>query len=338
MKKYYVKWAGIIVICACIIGIGLFIRNMKTEMNQEQTDTRSEQNQEQENEQKQKIKTGDVPYYRISLSEKYDGQVTVEENLVEKAIHVNFTNISSFLFSAIIIEESDSRIIKTEKNYDNGTGSLIIRFDDMYVCDMSQEDGQISLSFQPIREKYDRIIVIDPGHGGVDDTGTIAYGFEEKELALDLSKELKKAIEMEDSETFVCLTRVEDTSLSQKDREAFAAQIKADLYISVHMNADASSRATTGAMVYYAGEDITIGKQYAESMQKSIAAATNQKETGIPKKNADIISETFSVPAVVVEAGYMTNKQEAMKLGTKEYRGMLIEGIIGGINQIWERQ
>lgn len=78
------------------------------------------------------------------------------------------------------------------------------------------------------------IIVVDPGHGGAQE-GAAGPGFLEKELALELSKKLRKQLQERLGAT-VLLTRERDASVSLADRVAQANRARPDLFISVHAN------------------------------------------------------------------------------------------------------
>ncbi len=324
MKKYLAKWFVIIIVIAVMIGAGFLTKYMP-----EETKIASVFAEEQASETAE-----DQSYFRISIPDKYEGAVQIEENLMEKTVRIALTGITEFSFSTILIEENDDRVVKTERSYENGEGTLLVYLDGRYACEGASEGRMLSLRFTPVREKYDRILVIDPGHGGEADTGTIAYGYEEKDLTLALAKEVKALLESELSDSYVCLTRLGDTALSERERESFAKELGADFYISIHMDADPSSRATTGVSTYYNSADVRLGRAYAEIMQSCIAKAIEGQDADAVKEDEKVLTKEFPIPALVVEAGYLTNKQEARMLGTKEYREILAAGIAAGIEKI----
>ncbi len=92
-------------------------------------------------------------------------------------------------------------------------------------------------------------IVIDPGHGG-SDTGTVGRtGLMEKDLVLDVARELKKALE-ERIGALVVMTREDDRFVSLEERTAIANKSRADLFISIHANSS-NIRSISGAETYY---------------------------------------------------------------------------------------
>lgn len=324
MKKYLLKWFGIVLVCGCVIGIILAFRFLTLDEGK-QTEYSGEVS----------AQTASLtPYFQVIFPEKYDGEIRIEENLMEKAVQIEFTGISEFLFSAIRIEENDSRVIGTEQNYEGNCGTLTLQMNDMYACEGSQEDSVLSLEFELVRDKYGSIVVIDPGHGGETDTGTIAYGYQEKDLTLALAKAVKEQIEAQLPDSCVCLTRIDDTPLSEQEREQFANQLEADLYLSIHMNADSSTHATEGVSTYYNGKNSANGKKLAQAVQSAMEKAAESSQKTDVQKDTEIFTNDFSIPSLVIEAGYLTNKQEALKLGTAEYREQLAAGIADGIREI----
>ncbi len=324
MKKYLAKWFMVIIVVAIMIGAGFLTKNLPegtraaSALAEEPSSNAAEHTFQ----------------FLISIPNQYEGNTRIEENLIEKTVRIVLPGISEFSFSTIVLEKNDSRVVKTERSYENGSGMLLIYLDDWYVCEGAYEGGKLSLQFTPVHEKYDRILVIDPGHGGESDTGTIAYGYEEKDLTLALAKEVKTLLTRELNDCYVCLTRLEDTALSERERENFTQELDADFYLSIHMGADPSSRATTGVSTYYNSAGNRLGKSYAKTLRDCIADALEGQDNGVIKEDKQVFTNKFQIPALIVEAGYLTNKQEARMLGTSEYRKTLALGIAAGIEKI----
>jgi N-acetylmuramoyl-L-alanine amidase len=99
------------------------------------------------------------------------------------------------------------------------------------------------------------VIVIDPGHGGVETGATGPSGTQEKDLALDLARRLKIALEREAGASVV-LTRDEDRLVSLDERAAIANHNRAELFLSVHLNAS-KRRGAVGAETYFLAPEST---------------------------------------------------------------------------------
>ena len=105
------------------------------------------------------------------------------------------------------------------------------------------EEGSSPIASRPRRRPGIHRIVLDPGHGGTD-TGAIATnGITEKDLTLQLARQLREQLEARLGGVQVLLTRNDDRNLSLEARTSFANQEKADLFISLHLNSSFGSRA-----------------------------------------------------------------------------------------------
>ena len=116
-----------------------------------------------------------------------------------------------------------------------------------------------------------RTIVIDAGHGG-QDPGTSHWGLKEKYLALDLVKRLRRSLQ--DAGMNVVLTRETDQFIPLSGRPAIANRLQADLFVSVHINAN-RNRNVSGIEVYYPRESVV-------SSSAQWPPAVSPSEIGVP--------------------------------------------------------
>jgi len=217
-------------------------------------------------------------------------------------------------------------------------------------------------------------IVIDPGHGGKDPGCSIKNGrFKEKDIVLNLAKALKKKIEKE-TKCKVFLTRNKDVYLSLEKRTAIANIKKADLFISLHVNAHTNKR-VSGIETYFldmamdersvwvaARENAISGKslsalkniindlvlnnkfyessQLAHTVQKGMISQIkinhqNIKDLGV-KQAPFYVLIGAQMPSILVEIGFLTNSTEMKRLVSKKYQTRLIKGICKGIKEYVE--
>ncbi|MFL6261364.1 MAG: N-acetylmuramoyl-L-alanine amidase [Thermoanaerobaculia bacterium] len=222
-------------------------------------------------------------------------------------------------------------------------------------------------------------IVIDPGHGGVE-TGAIGPGgVQEKELTLELARELAARLGRLGVQTV--LTRTEDTQVALDTRSAIANQNRADLFISIHLNsslgagangtetyflspqasdpraassaaaentppaAPVTSDAAGGAGAPSAAEqqdvelilwDLAQSRHLAESQRfaNMIQAQLNEtlqiKDRGVKQAPFRVLKGA-TMPAVLVELGFINNPEEEKKLQDPAYRGQLVDALITAI-------
>jgi N-acetylmuramoyl-L-alanine amidase len=211
-----------------------------------------------------------------------------------------------------------------------------------------------------------RMVALDPGHGGAEVGAEGRNGLVEKELVLSIARRLREILQ-ERLGLQVILTRDGDRDLALDERTALANNNKADLFISIH--ADASpSRDATGSSVYflsYSSSDsegaVTSARGRASAVsgdsgldfilwdmaqashlsQSSRLAEIFQEEllttTGTEKANRGIKQNTFRVlkgatmPAVLVEVGFISNPQEEELLKTREHQESLAEALYRGV-------
>ncbi|HQP31702.1 MAG TPA: N-acetylmuramoyl-L-alanine amidase, partial [Deltaproteobacteria bacterium] len=211
-------------------------------------------------------------------------------------------------------------------------------------------------------------IVIDPGHGG-NDPGAIGPGGEkEKDITLAVGKVLARRLKAEGFEVF--MTRETDVFIPLEERTAFANKRKADLFVSVHVNAHADSgvrgietyilNLTTDAssIQVAARENATTSKslsdlqfiindlmltskinessRFATSTQKSIISTLEKaghggKDLGV-KQAPFYVLMGAQMPSILVEIGFITNTAECELIQDREYQNSIVEGIISGIN------
>ena len=212
-------------------------------------------------------------------------------------------------------------------------------------------------------------VVIDAGHGG-HDPGTSHFGLKEKYLALDIVKRLRA--ELQSAGLSVVLTRETDKFIPLSGRPAVANRLKADLFISVHINANRSSR-ISGIEVYYPRTSVVsswaqwppnvypsevslpsttvkqllwdlvlrrtrtqsrrLGQEICHSMRDGLQAPCR----AVKPARFVVLREAW-MPAVLVEVGYVTNQREATHLGSAEYRqaaaGSIARGVIAYIRSL----
>ena len=207
-----------------------------------------------------------------------------------------------------------------------------------------------------------RSIVIDAGHGGKD-PGTSHYGLREKDLTLDIARRLRS--ELTAAGFSVMMTRDHDEFLSLQRRPSVANRSQADLFVSVHVNAN-RRRHVSGVEVYYPREsvigssasvppriqstevdaltttvrhvlwDVVLSKSRRQSaaMARHICRAL-QSRLGAPCRGTRgarfVVLREAWMPSVLVEVGYVTNRKEAQQISRSSYRQSIAKAIAEGV-------
>ncbi|HWL12123.1 MAG TPA: N-acetylmuramoyl-L-alanine amidase, partial [Ureibacillus sp.] len=155
-----------------------------------------------------------------------------------------------------------------------------------------------------------KIIVLDPGHGGKD-PGAVANGLREKDIVLSVGLYLRDYLKAAGVE--VIMTRTSDVYLTLDERVAIAKNSGADSFVSLHMNAAASTSAS-GTETYSstAGDSnrVNSSAKLSQFIQERLVDELGTRDRG--EKNADyVVIYKNPLPSVLAEMGFLTNAAEA---------------------------
>ncbi|MDR1558287.1 MAG: N-acetylmuramoyl-L-alanine amidase [Clostridiales bacterium] len=178
-----------------------------------------------------------------------------------------------------------------------------------------------------------KIVLIDAGHGGAD-PGKVSGKTEEKNINLEIAKMLQGYLEQADATVF--MTRVDDSDLAQTkksdmySRKLTANTSKADIFVSIHQNSYPDSSVQGSQVFYFNRSDNS--KRLAECIQKEIKAFVNSRNKYEATENSNyyVLRQT-TMPAVIVECGFLTNQNEKYKLNDPDYQDRLAWAIYMGI-------
>jgi len=134
------------------------------------------------------------------------------------------------------------------------------------------------------------------------------------------------------------MTRHTDVTVANSWRVAFANQM-ADLYISVHVNAVNNRPTVTGIETWYlpnARETEFTSNQLARLIQYRMIMATGAVDRGVKNNRNFMVLRDTNMPAVLLEVGFMTNREEALRLATTQHQRLLARAIYEGIVEAFE--
>lgn len=174
-----------------------------------------------------------------------------------------------------------------------------------------------------------RIIVLDPGHGGKD-SGAVNGSYAEKRIALSVASLVKEKLEKDGA--IVYMTREGDTYPTLKERVDFAHQKYAEIFVSIHVNASASASAK-GTETYYsitANENELEDKVLATNINNEIVKQANMVNRGVKREDFYVIRHSV-FPSVLVELGFISNNEDLSKLVNSNYQAIFANAIYQGI-------
>jgi N-acetylmuramoyl-L-alanine amidase len=228
----------------------------------------------------------------------------------------------------------------------------------------SPGSGRLPVGLRPVET-----IVIDPGHGGRDPGAIGVGGLREKDVTLRLSKSLGEKLAAQGFE--VVYTRTHDRSIDLEERTAIAESVGGDLFVSLHANA-APRRSVAGIETYYldanherhslgvAARENGVPRSQVDALQRTLAklrvsevsvhslraanAVHRQVVAGMDgrfggvndlgvKKGPFYVLFLSNMPAILVEAGFLTNQGDARRLRNGDYLDEMARQITLGLER-----
>jgi len=210
-------------------------------------------------------------------------------------------------------------------------------------------------TFQPLlnlpRSDFgtNRSIVIDPGHGGLDSGAKSVFnGAFEKDYALDWAWRLSRLLAA--NGWVVVLTRSNDVDVSLSERVATAQRARADLFLRLHFISGLPNRELAGLETYCltpTGLPSSLVRNYEDDpkqtypnnafdeqnfqvavrVHRALLQSSGAADRGVRRARFMGVLRGQNRPAVLIEAGYLSNSKEAQRIATSEYRQKLAEAV-----------
>ncbi|MCB1532841.1 MAG: N-acetylmuramoyl-L-alanine amidase [Alphaproteobacteria bacterium] len=244
--------------------------------------------------------------------------------------------------------------------------------------DSSYQSASSTYAPPPPRKNQKPLVVIDPGHGGVDPGAISSSNLREKNVVLALAKELKQQL-LATGQYRVMLTREEDVFIKLSDRVKFARKHGADLFVSIHADSiekknvrgasfytlsEKASDAQTAKLAarenradLIAGIDLSVedeqvanilvdlamrdttnqGKYFANQMVDAFNANGLKILPNAHRHAGFAVLKAPDIPSILVEAGFMSNNEEAAQLNSSSHRKNVARTLKRGIDAYFEQ-
>jgi N-acetylmuramoyl-L-alanine amidase len=179
-----------------------------------------------------------------------------------------------------------------------------------------------------------RRIVVDPGHGGPE-TGYTAGETTEADLVFDLASRIEGRLAAAGAQVFLTRGREQNPTLTQ--RTAFANDARADLFVSLHVDAQRSEHARGVASYYYgtgSGVSSTVGEQFANLVRREVIARTGMLDLGSHPKTWDLLRMT-RMPAVRLDCGYLSHPVDRLLLLDARLRSTIAHAVLAAVQRLY---
>ena len=171
------------------------------------------------------------------------------------------------------------------------------------------------------------VVIIDPGHGGKDSGAIGIGGVQEKNIILPIGKRIAEILERNGIQ--VIMTRDSDYFVTLPGRVTIAEQANASVFVSIHANSAGENRPeVSGLETYHYDTGLTL----ARIVHSKILQSLNIRDRSVRRARFYVLRKN-SMPAILVETGYLTGRDDVAKLRTSAYQNQMAEAIAQGILQ-----
>lgn len=279
---------------------------------------------------------------RIELPDQVTAeQVEINNDYLTQTVTIHIPRAEEdYLYDYPMVGRS-SHIDNLTYDSESEEGIIEITLDGVFEVSSSSDEKYLYLDFLTPHEVYDKVVVIDAGHGG-SAPGAVKQGIYEKDIDLAIVLELKKLFEESGQKNIgVYYTRTDDSNPGFDQRVQLANKAEADLFISVHNNSTKSGRMSSisGTSVMYdelEPEEGQSSMRLAQICLEEMLASLGSSDKGLVAGNEIYIIRTAEMPVALIEVGFMTNQEELDNLNDPEYQKRAAQGIYNAISRAWE--
>lgn len=174
-----------------------------------------------------------------------------------------------------------------------------------------------------------RTVIIDPGHGGRDLGAADSYVYE-KHINLDVARRLERSLQQAGFKTV--MTRTKDEFIALSERSARANRYRNAIFVSIHFNSSYRT-AALGIETFYRS---SRSEKFARFVQSELIKNIGATDRGVKTANFSVLRHTKH-PSILVEGGFVSNKQERSAMMDPQYRQVVADSIARGILQFNRR-
>ncbi len=232
------------------------------------------------------------------------------------------------------IDDKYLECIQIIKNASTGKTSIVFSAKDKfaYLVIYRESPDDTNINILKPSAKGDRLVVIDPGHGGKE-PGAVDNGVYEKNLNLDIALRLEKLLKSKNVNTY--LIRDDDKYVGLYERAYIANTLKAELFLSIHNNAYNSEFHGTETL-YMPGRTNNAGfssKQFSQIIQNNMINDLGTKNRGIVERPGLVVLKATTMPSALAEVAFITNSGDRSKLQSESFRQKAAQSLCDSIVQ-----
>ncbi len=272
------------------------------------------------------LKQTDSMYVCVPLPENVTSSgITAENHYMDGQLWLRMPNTDFLFYSGKSITGDISKVRQAAAFQDSNGTIVRLALDNIYEYDLISENQNLYIQLVAPREKYDRVIVVDPAAG---DGGDATLAVAEKLSGLVGNSKIR-----------IYQTRMTGESCPQEKVAALANAVRADMLIRISVE-NAEDSGEYGTFARYS-EDYYIpgfsGADLADTLLRNVATQLRTETRGLEQaRKEDIAIRKARVPAAEIVLGYISNAQERKLLSRDDYREKAARGIYEAVNAAYE--
>lgn len=286
----------------------------------------------------------------LTIQKPSEGTYTLsfEDLYMERKLKISISGLEEKLFSQgdfLTNSQSAASVNSVNLTYDylpeNFTYTAVyeVELNRIYGYQVYEDENAYYIELWKPSELYERILVVDAGHGG-NDIGTYSTDMKyyEKDINLNIVSYLKELLD--EAEIKVYYTRLADEKVYLNPRIDLANEVEADLLLSIHCNSS-NVYSAKGCEVLYGTKnqkELTFNSQdFAQICLKAMTEEGTISARGLVKNNEIYIIGKSKVPIALVEVGFMTNEEDLQYMIKKKNQKQMAEYIYNAIGMAFSQ-
>ncbi len=272
----------------------------------------------------------------VPLSKGIKAENVVMENRYlnrELWLHIKGGNSEFYAENAIA---GDLSPVLSGQSEEQADGVLLkIRMNHVLEYRSTMDGNELTISWSKPHEQYGFVVVLDASGGG-GEAGIVRHAVQEKELTLQVARQVQKKFAVENVKLY--LTRTDDAQVSAEERVALAEDVEADFYIRLCVGEEENTE-IYGISGRY-NEEYFIpdfgNADLTDIVTREVTIASSNRAIGLEIADSESILRSLNMPAAEVSLGCLSNPKEAYLLKQDVYREKLADGVVNAISKAVE--
>lgn len=275
--------------------------------------------------------------FRIPLSKGIKAEnVTMENRYMDRELLLYIQGDKEVFYGENHINGDIAPVLSAQCEVQEGGVLLRIRMSRVLEYRSTMDSSGLTINWYEPDELYDYIVVLDPACGG-SETGIADYGLQEKDVTLQVARQIQKKFDLQNVRLYC--TRTEDSDMPSGERVRFSEEVKADLYIRLSASADGTDAEAYGITGFY-NEDYYISgfgnPDWADILTREVTIAASNRAVGLKAAEEDSLLKHLKMPAAEISLGFLSNPKEEYLLGQESYQEKLAEGFVSAVSKTVE--